>query len=894
MRYYFLFICFLPFILSAQFSEKFFDEKIADDLYQPVGVLIDPEDRIYVWEKGGTMKLIDVESGNSEIVLDISEKVASWGDQGMMCVAFDPDYIFNHYIYVSYAMDRYYLLNHDKPGYNPDSTIIKQATIGRISRFTLNESFDQVIPDSEHILIGHDFSDGVPISADFHGLGSIVFGDDGSLLFSVGDGGNDDEDEPDQDHFFADQAIEDGIMRPKEFVGPYRSQLPDALNGKILRIDARTGEAIPSNPFYNPEKPDSPISKVYALGFRNPFAFIQIEGTGAIEPQSGDPGDLFIGDVGGGAWEELNFANESGMNFGWPSFEGYLTQWPYHYQLKKENLDAPNPYGSSCENEHFIFQDLISQERIDGEYFFENPCKPKVEIPSDVLTFVHTPPVISWSNKQWNNPPRAMVKSLVSDDGEIREQQALLTGQVAENFSGYSAMPGFWYKDGVYPDSLKNSVFVSDFSGWIKAFVFKNEILTQVIPIKDDIKGVVRIAQHPSDGTIYYVDIEEGELHRLIFDGNPRPLADIQSSINYGISPLQVDFVGEGSFDPKGENLEFEWNFGDGEYSSEINPSHQFLSGNNEPKEFPVSLTVTDEIGQYNTATTVVSVNNTPPKVKIIGASDEDKYSLSGTSYLNLISDIQDKEESSENLKVTWEQFLHHNFHYHLENNEYHTNFLAVLDPLGCKDETYWYRLKVTVEDSYGLKASDEIELFPDCSSEKIEMNWLAERVNEESIELNWEMLNTYAGQVIIERFDYLGNFLILDTISINGTTGTWKDDEPITGKNTYRLRFYNQGETSHYSTFHTVAFPYELYVKLYPNPVKDMLNIYLVGSVWEDVSLKIYDESGAKHMETTLPVGEIPESFVWDVAELNSGVYILHVIINGEVFSEKFMKVKL
>jgi glucose/arabinose dehydrogenase len=65
------------------------------------------------------------------------------------------------------------------------------------------------------------------------------------------------------------------------------------LNGKILRINATTGNGVPSNPFYNASAPDSVRSRVFAWGFRNPFRF-------TVDPVSGT---LYVGDVGWNTWE---------------------------------------------------------------------------------------------------------------------------------------------------------------------------------------------------------------------------------------------------------------------------------------------------------------------------------------------------------------------------------------------------------------------------------------------------------------------------------------------------------------------------------------------------------------------------------------------------------------
>src|SRR4030095_6049224 len=83
-------------------------------------------------------------------------------------------------------------------------------------------------------------------------------------------------------------------------------------SGKILRIDPLNGRGYPDNPFYNGD-PTSNQSKVYSLGFPNPFRF-------TVHSSTGEP---YIGDVGWNTWEEINTGR--GKNFGWPCFEGNNT-----------------------------------------------------------------------------------------------------------------------------------------------------------------------------------------------------------------------------------------------------------------------------------------------------------------------------------------------------------------------------------------------------------------------------------------------------------------------------------------------------------------------------------------------------------------------------------------
>src|SRR6185295_13380272 len=91
-----------------------------------------------------------------------------------------------------------------------------------------------------------------------------------------------------EDGTFYAQALIDGIIRPEENVGAFRSQMLNSFNGKLLRIDPQTGDGIPSNPFYSASEPRAPHSRVWALGFRNPFRFSIKPNSGSSKPSTGD------------------------------------------------------------------------------------------------------------------------------------------------------------------------------------------------------------------------------------------------------------------------------------------------------------------------------------------------------------------------------------------------------------------------------------------------------------------------------------------------------------------------------------------------------------------------------------------------------------------------------
>jgi glucose/arabinose dehydrogenase len=147
-----------------------------------------------------------------------------------------------------------------------------------IARYQVTDDPNLADPDSEVVLLN--------VSQPFpnHNGGVLVFGPDGYLYAGLGDGGS---------------------------VGDPRgnAQSLDTLLGKILRLDVDSGE-----PYAIP--PDNPFGdEIWAYGLRNPWRF-------SFDKNNGD---LFIGDVGQGNWEEIDFVvagSPGGLNFGWDYFEG--------------------------------------------------------------------------------------------------------------------------------------------------------------------------------------------------------------------------------------------------------------------------------------------------------------------------------------------------------------------------------------------------------------------------------------------------------------------------------------------------------------------------------------------------------------------------------------------
>jgi glucose/arabinose dehydrogenase len=243
-------------------------EPVADGLDQPVFVTGagDGSGRLYVAVQPGRILVVEPGSTSTVPFLDIADRVTAGGERGLLGVAFPPGYGPSRpEVYVHYS------------GSNGRTTI---------SRFRLaTGDATRLDSASEEILLTQD----QPYSN--HNGGWIGFDADGMLLIGLGDGGSGGDPEN-------------------------RASSLDTLLGKMLRIDvlgAGGGQAY-AIPDDNPFASGGGAPEILHYGLRNPFR-------DSIDPATGD---LWIGDVGQGAWEEVDVARAGarGLDFGWRRWEG--------------------------------------------------------------------------------------------------------------------------------------------------------------------------------------------------------------------------------------------------------------------------------------------------------------------------------------------------------------------------------------------------------------------------------------------------------------------------------------------------------------------------------------------------------------------------------------------
>ncbi|WP_375500949.1 PA14 domain-containing protein [uncultured Nostoc sp.] len=378
-------------------------ETVASGLNQPTAFDWTSDGKsMFIAQKNGIVRVLNNGTLLSTPFIDISGQVNDTRDRGLLGIAVHPDFGKatnpKNYVYLLYTYDPPET-NPNNSKNNPNSTLDNPDQNGnRTARLIRVEAdpktnYTTAIAGSEVVLLGtngtwenisHPDGNSTNVSLGYapsgilnkdtgkpftslqdylnnldkvqnvqnfiandsesHSVGSVRFGTDGSLFVSLGDGTSYNGIDP--------RAI--------------RVQDVNNLSGKILRIDAITGQGLSSNPFYNGD-PNSNRSKVYDLGLRNPFRF-------TIDKNTNTP---VIGDVGFDSYEEVNIG-KPGANFGWPFYEGGLDANGNIVNLKQpnySNLDAAKAFyssGKSVTAPAYTYKHFGSNSIVMGDFYTGN------------------------------------------------------------------------------------------------------------------------------------------------------------------------------------------------------------------------------------------------------------------------------------------------------------------------------------------------------------------------------------------------------------------------------------------------------------------------------------------------------------------------------------------
>jgi glucose/arabinose dehydrogenase len=309
-------------------------ELVASGLNDPVGItnLGDGSGRLIVNELGGRIRVINPDGSVwATDFVDLSDRLVAGGERGLLGVAFHPQFATNGRLFVHYS----------RKG--------DGATV--ISELTASDDHATASAASERVIFTLD----QPFAN--HNGGEIAFGPDGYLYIGLGDGGS------------GGDPFGNGQNR-------------QVLLGKILRIDVdappASGKqyAIPEdNPYAaGGVEPGAGLPAIWAYGFRNPWRF-------SFDRETGD---LYIGDVGQGSWEEIDrqpAGSRGGENYGWDLFEGS------HCSADCSSISAVLPiaeysHSAGCSITGGYVYRGTQQPSMVGTYLFSDYCSGAIWTPS--------------------------------------------------------------------------------------------------------------------------------------------------------------------------------------------------------------------------------------------------------------------------------------------------------------------------------------------------------------------------------------------------------------------------------------------------------------------------------------------------------------------------------
>jgi glucose/arabinose dehydrogenase len=304
----------------------------------PVAIVQDPTNRAaqVVVEQGGRIRVIESGVVHTADFLDLRSAVSSGGERGLLGLAFAPDYAASGRFFVNFTnRDGHTVIARFRRSSNP-------LTADPASRFDLRIGGAAVI--------AQPFAN--------HNGGHLEFGPDGFMYIGLGDGGSGND-------------------------PAHRAQNPTELLGKMLRIDVNVPDADPSgyrippnNPFVS-GGPAGTRHEIWSFGLRNPWRYT------FDSPARGGTGALVLGDVGQGAFEEVNYEprGRGGRNYGWRNREGahdnVQTLPPAFGPLTDPIFEYPRSEGQAITGGYVYRGSRLGGAHV-GRYFFADFAQGRV------------------------------------------------------------------------------------------------------------------------------------------------------------------------------------------------------------------------------------------------------------------------------------------------------------------------------------------------------------------------------------------------------------------------------------------------------------------------------------------------------------------------------------
>jgi glucose/arabinose dehydrogenase/PKD repeat protein len=577
--------CLLVFVASACKTTPpppggaFVDEVAISGLSQPTSVRFARNGKVFVGEKSGVIKVYDhLFDPTPTIFANLRADVHNFWDRGLLDIELDPQFPQQPYVYALYTRDA--PIGGTSPTWGSGATLGDPCPTppgpdthgcqvsGRLVRLTAS---GDVAVGAPKVLI-----DDWCMMSPTHTVGSLAFGPDGALYVSGGDGA-----------FFSTWLDygQTGIPQknpcgdPPVPVGGTQT-IPTSEGGALRAQDVRTmgnlaadpvtldGTIIRIDPATGAGLPDNPMASSSDANARRVIAF-GLRNPFRLAFRTGTS-ELWVGDVGWQTWEEINrvrSVNDAVVdNFGWPCYEG---------QDRQPSWDSAN--FTICEN--LYNEAALAKKAVKPTYQYEHH------------------------------------RDVVAGDGCPRGGS--ITGLA---FASPASI--------AYPAEYQGALFFADYSRsciwWAPPAADGRPDFTKRKLFVGNAKSPVQLRIGPG-GDLFYVSLEEGEIHRIEYAAPPQ--AAFTATPSSGPAPLSVQFDGTTSTDPGGLALTYAWDLdGDGQYDDATNPNPSWTYTQN--GDVTVRLKVTNSAGASGTKGRIVNVGDTPPTPVIDAPTTGTRWSV--------------------------------------------------------------------------------------------------------------------------------------------------------------------------------------------------------------------------------------------------------------------------